>query len=150
MIFALLYIILIPLDIHYLGAYIIFDIILYTLHVYIVPGTIDIGETITGHSHQGERMFFQLALPSDGLTIQLSVQEGHVVSYVSDRLTNPTQSQGYDWRVETDNYTDLFIDPTLLERDSGEYVYIAIEGLQANNNFSLNSTVGDHRGLFNS
>ena len=97
---------------------------------------------------QGERLFFRLLFPSDGLTIQLTATSGRVVCYASDRIRNPTGTQGYDWRVETDGYTDVFIDPILLDRDPGQYIYVAIEGLQTNNNFSLNSTQGDRRGLY--
>ena len=97
---------------------------------------------------QGERLFFRLLFPLDGLTIQLTATSGRVVCYASDRIRNPTGTQGYDWRVETDGYTDVFIDPILLDRDPGQYIYVAIEGIQTDNNFSLNSTQGDHRGLY--
>ena len=96
---------------------------------------------------QGKRLFFRLVFPSNGLTIQLSAICGRVVCYASDRLTNPTGTQGYEWRVETDDYKDVFIDPILLNRDPGQYIYISVEGIHASNNFSLNSTAGDHRGL---
>lgn len=95
---------------------------------------------------QGERLFFRFTFPSNGLTIRLSALFGRVVCFASDSLTNPTGTQGYDWRVETDDYTDVFIDPILLNRNPGEYIYISIEGLLATNNFTVNSTRGDHRG----
>lgn len=110
----------------------------------IIPKT---GEEKTGTLVQGERLFYRLDFPSNGLTIQLTAVYGSVVCYASDRLTNPTATQGYDWKVETDSYVDTFIDPVLLGRSPGQYIYIAIEGLESSNNFSLNSTIGDHRGL---
>ena len=113
---------------------------------HLVPTTLNSDEARTGSVVQGERLFFQLTFPSNGLTIRLSAFSGRVVCFASDRLTNPTGTQGYDWRVETDDYTDVFIDPILLNRNPGEYIYLSIEGLLATNNFSLNSTQGDHRG----
>ena len=71
-----------------------------------------------------------------------------MVCYASDRYRNPTSTQGYDWRVETDGYTDVYIDPELLNRDAGPYIYVAIEGLESDCDFSLNSTEGDRRGLY--
>ena len=111
-----------------------------------MPATPRAGEVQTGSLVQGERLFYQLNFPSSGLTIQLRAVSGRVVCYASDRLTNPTGTQGYDWRVETDDYVDTYIDPVLLGRTPGLYIYISIEGLQTSNNFSLNSTVGDRRG----
>ena len=112
----------------------------------LVPETPRTGEVKTETLVQGERLFYRLDFPSDGLTIQLTAVYGSVVCYASDRLTNPTATQGYDWKVETDDYIDTFIDPILLGRSPGQYIYVAIEGLDATNNFSLNSTDGDHRG----
>ena len=113
---------------------------------HLAPETPNTGEEATGSVGLGERLFFRLTFPSNGLTIQLTALSGRVVCYASDRITNPTATQGYDWRVETDGYIDTFIDPVLLGRQPGQYIYIAIEGLHASNNFSLNSTRGDHRG----
>jgi receptor-type tyrosine-protein phosphatase Q len=110
-----------------------------------VPKSPNTGEEQTGSVGQGERLFYRLVFPSSGLTIQLTALYGRVVCYASDRLTNPTATQGYDWRIETDAYVDTFIDPILLDRSLGPYIYIAIEGLQTTNNFSLNSTQGDRR-----
>ena len=112
-----------------------------------MPTATNIGEGVTATVDQNKRLFYRLAFPSDGLTIRLSALSGRVVCYASDRLTNPTSTQGYDWRVETDDYTDVFIDPILLGRSRGQYIYLAIEGLHASNTFLLNSTQGDHRGL---
>ena len=112
-----------------------------------VPSTLNAGEATTGTVDQGRRLFFRFAFPSNGLTIRLSALSGRVVCFASDRLTNPTGTQGYDWRIETDDYTDVFIDPILLNRDPGEYIYISIEGLHVTNTFSLNTTLGDHRGI---
>jgi hypothetical protein len=110
-----------------------------------VPLTPSTGEVKTGTLVQGERLFYRLDFPSNGLTIQLTAVYGSVVCYASDRLNNPTETQGYDWKVETDDYVDTFIDPILLGRSPGQYIYIAIEGRGSSNNFSLNSTEGDHR-----
>ena len=110
------------------------------------PIPINIGIVGTGSVNQGERQFFQFPFPLDGLTIGISVTSGSVVCYSSDQIQNPTSTQGYDWRIETDGYADVYIDPDLLNRNPGQYIYAAIEGLESGSNFSLNSTVADRRG----
>ena len=95
----------------------------------------------------GERVYYQFMFPSTGLTIQLDVGEGYIVCYASDSLQNPNERQGYDWRVEANDYIDTFIDPTLLGRPAGQNIYISLEGSESNNSFTVNSTGGDRRGI---
>ena len=94
----------------------------------------------------GERVYYRFNFPSTGLTIRLNVGVGYIVCYASDSNQNPNAVQGYDWRVETSGYIDTFIDPTLLGRPAGQYVYISLEGSQSSNSFSVNSSSGDRRG----
>lgn len=111
------------------------------------PTSLGIGIVGMGSVDQGERLFYKCPFPVVGLTIGLTVTSGRVVCYISDRYRNPTSTQGYDWRIESDGYTDVYIDPELLNRDPGQYMYIAVEGLASNCDFSLNTTEGDRRGL---
>ena len=112
-----------------------------------VPTPLDAAVVVTTSVGAGEREFFRFPFPMDGLTIQLTADTGRVVCYVSDRIRNPTNTQGYDWRIETDNYSDVYIDPQLLTHDAGQYIYAAVEGIETSNNFTLNSTEGDRRGM---
>lgn len=111
------------------------------------PTSLGIGIVGTGSVDQGERLFYKCPFPVVGLTVGLTVTSGRVVCYISDRYRNPTSMQGYDWRIESDGYKDVYIDPELLNRDPGQNVYIAVEGLESNCDFSLNTTEGDRRGL---
>lgn len=110
------------------------------------PTSLTIGIVGTGSVDQGERLFYKCPFPVVGLTIGLTVTSGRVVCYISHRYRNPTSTQGYDWRIESDGYKDVYIDPELLNRDPGQNVYIAVEGLESNCDFSLNTTEGDRRG----
>ena len=112
-----------------------------------MPTPLDAAVVVTTSVGAGEREFFRFPFPMDGLTIQLTADTGRVVCYVSDRIRNPTNTQGYDWRIETDNYSDVYIDPELLNHDAGQYIYAAVEGIETSNNFTLNSTEGDRQGM---
>ena len=75
----------------------------------------------------------------------LNVGTGYIVCFASDSNPNPNERQGYIWKVETGDYIDTFVDPALLGRPAGQYMYIGLEGNHSNNNFSVNSTDGDRR-----
>ena len=94
-----------------------------------------------------ERVYFQFPFPTYGVTIQLSITSGTVVCYASDRYENPNEEQGYDWRVETSSYVDVFLDPSLLSYSAGSIVYVAIEGNAVSNTFTLGNMEGDRRGI---
>ena len=67
---------------------------------------------------------------------------GGVWCYASDTNRNPN-SENYIWRLFISEYNDSFIDPTTLGRVPGAYLFIAIEGTAATNDFSVNSTMND-------
>lgn len=94
----------------------------------------------------GERVYYRFDFLSTGITIRLDVGMGYIICYASDSNQNPNAVQGYDWKVESSGYIDTFIDPTLLGRPPGQYIYISLEGSQSNNSFLVNFTDGDRRG----
>ena len=103
--------------------------------------------TSVGTVGEGERLYYQFDFPSDGVTITLNISLGYVICYASDRYRNPNEVQGYDWRIEVGGYADTFLDPNLLSRSAGTIVYVAIEGSNRLNQFTLGNTEGDRRGL---
>ena len=111
-----------------------------------VPTTLASNTAASNTVGMGERVYYQFMFPSTGITIQLYVGGGYIVCYASDSPQNPNERQGYDWKVESNDYIDTFIDPTLLGRPPGENVYISLEGRQVSNSFTVNSTSGDRRG----
>lgn len=98
-----------------------------------------------GSIQNNELVYFELEFPSDGITFTLTVAVGYITCYASDIVQNPNGEQGYEWKVETNSSTEVFIDPDSLDREPGTYVYISLEGGSSINNFSLNSTSGDRR-----
>ena len=78
----------------------------------------------------------------EGVTIKLNVTNGTVVLYASDRTTTPNEAF-YDWMVETGGYSDVYLDPDAVNRTIGDTVYIAIEGEDADNDFTFVSEEGD-------
>jgi len=113
-----------------------------------VPAQVTLDVGVNDTVSQGEVKYYRYLFSENGLTIRLDVGSGYVTCYASDTNQNPNSRQGYDWIVTVTGYSDVFIDPLLLGRQAGEYMYIAIEGgLPGSNSFLLNTTDGDRRGL---
>ena len=49
----------------------------------------------------------------------------------------------YIWTLVITGYDDAFLDPSRLGRTSGSTVYVALQGVNAVNQFTLNTTIGD-------
>ena len=99
--------------------------------------------TISDTVENGEIKYFTYPFPDEGLTIKLDVDEGSAVLYASDIIQTPNEAL-YDWKIETDGYSDVFLDPTELGRPvAGDSVFVSIEGLQASNSFAIDTTFGD-------
>ena len=62
--------------------------------------------------------------------------------YASDQTTTPNEAF-YDWMIETDGYSDIFLDPNDVNRTVGNTVHIAIEGEDIDNDFTFTSESGD-------
>lgn len=102
--------------------------------------------TSTDTVEEGTRVYYQFQFPSDGVTIILNVTSGYVICYASDRYQNPNEAQGYDWKIEVSGYADIYLNPSYLSRSAGSTVYVAIEGVNASNHFTLGNDEGDRRG----
>ena len=76
------------------------------------------------------------------MTIKVNVTNGTVTVYASDRTTTPNEAF-YDWRFETDSSSEVYLDPDAVNRTIGDTVYIAIEGEDEDNDFTLVSEEGD-------
>ena len=110
------------------------------------PVVLATNATSTDTVEEGTRVYYQFQFPSDGVTIILNVTSGYVICYASDRYQNPNEAQGYDWRIEVSGYADIYLNPSYLSRSAGSTVYVAIEGVNASNHFTLGNDEGDRRG----
>ena len=92
----------------------------------------------------GRGLFRYYALPflREGLTIRVDVSVGEVWCYASDVERNPNRDN-HIWSFLITEYNDTNIDPGSLGREAGHTLFIAIEGINPSNNFTLNSTSGD-------
>ena len=115
------------------------------MYLFAVPESYNVNEEILGSIQSNELTYFKLEFPSDGITFSLTVNVGSITCYASDTEQNPNEEQGYEWKVETNSYIEVFLDPNSLDKESGMYIYIGLEGGSSVNNFSLNSTSGDRR-----
>ena len=91
---------------------------------------------------RGQFRFYIFPFLSGGVTIRVEAFSGGVWCYASDTNRNPN-SGDYIWRLYISEYNDSFIDPASLGRAAGTFLFVAIEGTDLSNDFSLNSTMGD-------
>ena len=76
------------------------------------------------------------------MTIKVNVANGTVILYASDQTTTPNEAF-HDWMIKTDGYSDVYLDPDAVNRIIGDTVYVAIQGEDADNDFTFVSEEGD-------
>ena len=103
---------------------------------------ISIGGPVSDSIGRGQFRFYIFPFLTGGVTIRVEVFRGGVWCYGSDTNRNPS-SRDYIWRLFISGYNDSYIDPRSLGRVAGPYLFIAFEGINPANDFSLNSTSGD-------
>ena len=101
-----------------------------------------IGSFVRGSVQQGRSIIYFTPFPSNGLTIRVEATIGTIRCYASDTSQRPN-SLDYVWTLLITEYDDVFIDPSSLSRTPGSTLYITLEGIATNNNFTLNTTYGD-------
>ena len=103
---------------------------------------VSIGGPLSDSIGSGQFRYYIFPFLTGGVTIRVEVFRGGVWCYGSDTNRNPS-SRDYIWRLFISGYNDSYIDPRSLGRVAGPYLFIAIEGINPANDFSLNSTSGD-------
>ena len=117
--------------------------------IYAAPQALTPDTGVSDSLGAGERTYYEFAFDTDGVTLRLSVTTGTLICYASDLIQNPNEEQGYVWKVTTTNYVDVFLDPDALSCRAGSTLYVGLEGVDNSNTFSLNSTTGDRRSMYN-
>ena len=108
----------------------------------IAAAEVEINEIISSTIEEDEVSYIELPFSDNGVTITVSVTIGLIVVYASDQITTPNEAF-HDWMIETDGYSDVFLDPNDVNRTVGDTVYVAIEGEEESNNYELSTTTGD-------
>ena len=101
-----------------------------------------IGNQLSDSIGIGQFRYYIFPFLTGGVTVRVEVFRGGVWCYASDTNRNPN-GRDYTWRLFISEYNDSYIDPTSLGRAAGAFLFIAIEGMDINNDFTLNSTTGD-------
>ena len=101
-----------------------------------------IGDPVYDSIGSGQFRYYIFPFISGGITVRVEVFRGGVWCYASDTNRNPS-STDHTWRLLATGYNDSYIDSTLLDETPGDSLFIAIEGIESTNNFSVNSTSGD-------
>ena len=95
----------------------------------------------------GVTRYYEVAFPSDGVTVTLDVTQGSVTVYASDNIWN-ANAQDYDWRVTADTasgFIEAFFNSSTLNRQVRSILFLAIVGGQSANTYIMNNAVGDIR-----
>ena len=101
-----------------------------------------VGNLINSTLQQGRSVIYFIPFPSTGLTIRVEALIGTVRCYISDTSQRPN-GMDYVWTLLIADYDDIFIDPSTLGQTPGSTLYITLEGVATNNNYTLNTTYGD-------
>ena len=97
--------------------------------------------------NSGVIRYYEVAFPSDGVTVTLDVIQGSVTLYASDNIWN-ANAQDYDWRVTADTssgFIEAFFNSSNLNRQARSIVFLAIVGGQSTSTYIMNNAVGDIR-----
>ena len=91
---------------------------------------------------QNRFVYYFIPFSSRGVTIRIDALVGGIRCYASDTNRRPS-STSYVWTLVITDYDDSFLDPSTLGRTPGSNVYIALQGINAVNTFTMNTTIGD-------
>lgn len=103
---------------------------------------VSIGSVVGDTIANGIIKFYSLPFPSNGVTLSLTVTSGYVNCYASDRYRNPNQYQ-YDWFVDVRNYFEIYLDPRVISRPVGSFLYVSFLGIGSSNIYQVNTSSGD-------
>ena len=117
--------------------------LIFCFFFFTASATIEINQTVETSIDEGETAYIQIPYDSDeGVTIKVNVANGTVILYASDQTTTPNEAF-HDWMIKTDGYSDVYLDPDAVNRIIGDTVYVAIQGEDADNDFTFVSEEGD-------
>lgn len=117
--------------------------------------TVEINRQIEG----GAKVYIIYTVPPEGFTVKVTIEKGDSVVCGSTFLERPdcSYSPSYDWKLEGNNYHEIFLDGNGLPCSANEKcqvqdvkitnvtveVYITIEGVGESNTFRMNTSIGD-------
>ena len=97
--------------------------------------------------NSGVTRYYEVAFPSDGVTITLDIIQGSVTLYASDNIWN-ANAQDYDWTVTantTSGFIEAFLNSSTLNRQARSILFLAIAAGQSTSTYIMNNAVGDIR-----
>lgn len=90
----------------------------------------------------GQLRYYIVPFRAGGVTVRVEVFSGEVECYVSYINRNPN-SEDYNWRLFVLEYDDLYIDRISWGSTVRNFVFVAVNGTEFANNFTIISTMGD-------
>ena len=92
--------------------------------------------------------YYQVLIPDEGLTFMFDLEEGRVLICGSRTNQNPDcrDPSTYEWHCDTTDYCDFYVGSSTSRkrRQTGdEFMFIGIEGVEENNEISVEVVTGD-------
>ena len=92
--------------------------------------------------------YYQVRIPEGGLTFMFDLEEGRVLICGSRTNQNPDcrDPSTYEWHCDTTDYCDFHVESSTSRkrRQAGdEFMFIGIEGVEENNEISVEVVTGD-------
>ena len=112
-----------------LQLFIIIIIFYYFLAFYlIVSSEVSLNETVNDTISENEVKYLNYHLPSNttGITLQVDVQSGKIILYVSSSTENPNEAY-HEFKIITNSVTDIFINASELSNPNAERIFIALQ-----------------------
>lgn len=96
---------------------------------FVVPTIVGYGALYSGTINYSDFTYFLISSwTSSGVTLSLFLTSGSVISFASDTTQSPSTLGGYVWRLQSSGYSEIFLNPSTLGRQAGDYVAIALQG----------------------
>ena len=89
------------------------------------------GSLYSGSIASGAYSYY-LIITGTGVTFSLAVTSGSVILYASESVQSPSYIGGYDWTIQTSNYTERYA-----SRPGSSRIYIALLGQLSNNSYII-------------
>ena len=89
---------------------------------------------------------YRVRIPEEGFTLMFDVESGRVL-LCGSRVQSPDcrDASTYEWRCVADSYCDIHVRGSSRKRRqaSSEFMFVSIEGIETNNEVTVQTMTGD-------
>ena len=101
-----------------------------------INAALNLGDMASSAVSSGQRVYYNLPYPAEGITITITVTSGTVACYASLVNRRP-HSSNHTWTIQSSGTVDLFLDPATVSSVPRSRVFVTIQGIGSTNAFTL-------------